>query len=199
MLITIISVFNREKEKVDAYLWRDSISKGTSLHFCIEKNKFELFKKIIKNEPKINNLLGQRLINVQDEEGRTPLHYAILLKRKNFIDFLIENKCQFDTVDNEGKSIFHYCLISNYKKINAPPISRYILCKISNKKSIVFITDTLKNDDIIYINKLSKEYKVDNIKLYFNKKDKLKDEINGNIYLGEKESVPKRVQFITYL
>lgn len=198
MLIAINSLFDRDK-KVDAYLWRDSMDKGTSLHYCIKENKFELFKKIIKNEPKINNLLGQSIINIPDEGGRTPIHEAILLKKTNFIDFLIENNCQTDSVDNEGKSIFHYCLMSNYKKIKSPATSQYILCKISNKKSIIFITDTLKNSDVININKLSKEHKVSNVKLYFNKKDKLKDEINGNIYLGEKESVPKSAQFITYL
>ena len=56
-------------------------------------------------------------INAKDIDGKTALHYAIQVKSKDIIDFLISNGADINARDNDGSTVLHYASELNSKDI----------------------------------------------------------------------------------
>ena len=115
---------------VDPFVWKDDYDGGTSVHYCIKNNKLPLLKKILSNEPKINSLLGQRLINTVNKGGVSPIQEAVLMNKPNFVNYLLSQRCDTSLVDLEGKGLYHYVVLANYQNLEIVPQSSFILCSI---------------------------------------------------------------------
>lgn len=81
-----------------------------------EKNHFNKIKRFIqcisdKELNYISNYLSNTLskidIDHQDKTGKTLLHYACRKKRKDIIQFLLDNNANPNTQDNEGRMPLH--------------------------------------------------------------------------------------------
>ncbi|EAY07697.1 hypothetical protein TVAG_273810 [Trichomonas vaginalis G3] len=51
---------------------------------------------------------------MQDNEGKTALHYAAINDNKNFVKWLVD-RANFEISDNEGKTFLHYAAINGNK------------------------------------------------------------------------------------
>lgn len=79
--------------------------------------------------------------NVQDGNGRTPLHYAISSKYRNIIEELIKGDVQMDIQDNQGDTPLHLLVANNYVDI-----VRSVIAKNPNLKNIKNKADKLPKD-----------------------------------------------------
>ncbi|MFT6077072.1 MAG: ankyrin repeat protein [Myxococcota bacterium] len=85
---------------------KSGIETRTSLHLRIALN--EIFTVEQKD-------IGQ--INVQDEYGKTALHYAIELQKDGVIDLLKQEKIDVNLPDNFGRTAFHCMLMYGFGDI----------------------------------------------------------------------------------
>lgn len=68
----------------------------SALHWCIDRNHLELSRHLITK-------YGAN-INIQDNEGNTPLHYAVLCEERTLITMLIEHGADMNIKNNEDES-----------------------------------------------------------------------------------------------
>lgn len=197
MKVTIDSLFS-DKKKVDAYTYRGGFNDGSIVHYCIENNKLDLLKEVINNENKINHLIDEKIIDVVDCHGIAPIHLAVFEKKRDFINLLIEQKCK-QVADLEGKSLFHYALLSNYKDILFEPKSPYILGTIKKDRVLIFVTNTLITKDVIKINKIVSDHRINLVKIYLNKSKTTKDFACPASFTNDAHSVAQDFKFICYL
>ncbi|XGA07999.1 MAG: ankyrin repeat domain-containing protein [Wolbachia endosymbiont of Xenopsylla cheopis] len=61
----------------------------------------------------INKFPENDILNLQDEDGKTPLHLAISNGNRKAVEFLIENGADFDKSDNKGITPFELALENN--------------------------------------------------------------------------------------
>jgi len=195
--VKIDGIFESNK-LVDPFTWRDSMDKGTIVHYCIDNNKMSILKKVLDNEPKLNALLDQKLIDIPNRYNQTPVHLAVLEKKDLFAKFLITKKCNQNIVDKEGKTLYHYAIMGGYKGIGFEKHSPYILCSYGKEKLLVVVVECLNNETVKEINQKIKEYKLKKVKVYMRRSVET-DLINATTYIGERSSMGENAHFICYL
>ncbi|XP_040944660.1 acyl-CoA-binding domain-containing protein 2 [Gossypium hirsutum] len=48
-------------------------------------------------------------VNAKDNEGQTPLHYAVMCEREDIAKFLVKQNVDKDTKDSDGNSLVDLC------------------------------------------------------------------------------------------
>ncbi|KAL4510769.1 hypothetical protein ABPG72_004923 [Tetrahymena utriculariae] len=82
---------------------------STALHYCIEKELLETFHTLIESFPNIN---------IQDSDGFTPLHVAVLNEQNDLVLELLKKGADPSIQDNEGQSVYEIAKNSIKKQIN---------------------------------------------------------------------------------
>lgn len=99
----------RLNEEIFEYLVRYNINNITVriLRTIINENKFHLLKILVGPKFNVN-------INMKDKEGNTPLVYAIKIRNKPIIEYLIENGADIYNINHKGDTIDDVNKIYNY-------------------------------------------------------------------------------------
>jgi ankyrin repeat protein len=126
--------------------------KKSLLHLAIERNFFEITTQLLSVEPS--------LLNLKDDNEKTPLHYVVELYTKEtahmYIDhFTSLNVVDFniDSQDNFGNTALHYAVAKNNNVDNS--ICNCMIKKLVSKGASLYIKNT-RNIMPIDMNGLSK-------------------------------------------
>jgi ankyrin repeat protein len=95
----IKSIDQSQKTEIFEYLVKQNIKNftGKMIKNIIFKNKLDLLKILVDHHFDIN---------FRDDEGNTPLGYAIKHCNKVMVDYLIDHGADIYSVNNEGQTIF---------------------------------------------------------------------------------------------
>ncbi|ORX81226.1 ankyrin, partial [Anaeromyces robustus] len=90
----------------------DKSGKTEIFEYLVQCNMDDFNDKIIKNIISNNNLNLLKIlvnykfdINTKDDEGNTPLAYAIICSNLNIVDYLINNGADLYSINKEGQTI----------------------------------------------------------------------------------------------
>ena len=75
------------------------------LHLLVNENKIEKLNKIFIKNNSLNNKFIKNIINDQNNEGKTPLYFALKNNNLDIIKLLIENGADKDFVNGLGQKI----------------------------------------------------------------------------------------------
>lgn len=65
------------------------------------------------NLVRLDSMLANKGIDVQDDRGRSLLHWAVACKKKDIFDFLVQKGIAINGVDNQGKTPLHFAVQFN--------------------------------------------------------------------------------------
>ena len=98
------------------------LNKGVSPNCHDEDNRTPLHyavSGIELNQKEIINLLISlgSIVNERDNNGSTPLHLAVLLKKEAAVNILLSNWAEIDQQDNRGNTPLHHAAYKNHTEI----------------------------------------------------------------------------------
>jgi len=197
MKVKIREFFNNKM--VDPYTYHGD--EGSVLHFLIEKNKYKIFEKVLKNQPHFNLLIGESIINLTNKEKQTPLMIALAKQELKFVDLLSKYEANWLISDQEGKDSFHY---KEMFEDSPDCLNNLILVKknSNNKLGLIFTKHNVTSESI---QKIIDYCERNNLKVSFIKIYSKNNSFDYNLlkeiklYFGEKESVGRDLYFERYL
>ncbi len=111
------------------------------LHVAAEFGFLESIELLLKNNANAN-------VNVQDNEGRTPLHLAVLGKNLPAVEILLKYNADINILDKSDKSALHYAIEKkNLEVIKVLCNQAKINFKIQNKSSSDGIFSAMKGHE----------------------------------------------------
>lgn len=81
---------------------------GTALMASIVKGNNDIVELLLKKNADVN---------LSDNQGTTPLIYAVQLKNREVVNWLLEHKADKAKVDSQGKTAFEYAVFSGNEEI----------------------------------------------------------------------------------
>ena len=110
--LTIACYYGRE-EHVNFLVDKVENINGTS------KYGTPLMAAVVKGYSKIVEILLRKKanVNIADNNGTLPIHYAVMFKQYDIIEYLLEADANIDLKDNRGNSALDYATILNDQKI----------------------------------------------------------------------------------
>jgi len=113
--------------------------KYDNLYKAIKDNDVKSVYRIILDDN--DNISAKSLI--KDLNGATPLHYAVILGRKEIIQIFLNNGANPNIKDNNGGTPLHYAAIVGIKKID-----RFFSLFYDNKTMVQILLDNGANPNI---------------------------------------------------
>lgn len=112
MPLTLACYYGRE-EHVNFLVDKVQNINGTS------KYGTPLMAAVVKGYSKIVEILLRKKanVNIADNNGTLPIHYAVMFKQYDIIEYLLEADANIDLKDNRGNSALDYATILNDQKI----------------------------------------------------------------------------------
>ena len=87
---------------------RDSSGK-TALHYCVENETPNIASAVIDEDSDI--------INMQDNDGYSALHLAIIAGNQPLVELLLKKGADVAAVDNEGHTTIHWATGKNHRTV----------------------------------------------------------------------------------
>jgi hypothetical protein len=196
-----IDNFKSKLKEVDVLTWRGEFHEETVLHRLIEENRLNDFKSVLNENKLINRLLGESLINIPDDRGIYPVLLALRLPHgAPFVDSLIKENALLSIKDSEGKSCYHYQIMSGLENYLIPKVSPWILTQYKDKKMIIYVCEQFGNETISLCRSKLKDLGLNTVKVYYNNisEKPYTEDINFNLILGESEAASE-YKFYCYL
>jgi len=185
-LKSIIENIIAKKSEVDELPYNDTITEEKNLFLSIiNDNTINHQQSLLHIASYINNknivgyLLKQDNINldIKDEDGRTPLFYAILSNNNSIAFKLIKNGANINFIDNLGMTPIFYAVFSK----NVEIINVLIREAESNKIDILMKKDFYQRSPLNYSLMMENEKMVNTISNYVNKFEKINDIDKRNV------------------
>ena len=108
------------------------------MYYAIQRGFIDVVKDMIE--------LSKDIINIEDQLGRMPLHYACKLGKFEIVKLLVENGAKIDHQDKDGYSPLHFSMLSHNQAISIYLISQEALKNQENRFGICPVDYLPKSD-----------------------------------------------------
>lgn len=99
------------KKKKSSTLQEKDNNGRTALHYCVENKTITCAEHVLTAEPS--------LLNVQDSDGYSILHLAVMGGNESLVKFLLEHGANMNSIDNQKHSAIHWSVVCGHPEILA--------------------------------------------------------------------------------